>query len=320
MKCPKCGKENNKENSRFCTSCGAKLEQPALEQPKRMNRTKIILLAVICLIIAIGGALSYIIFFDYSPVEVMLLNTNNPGDVLANPQIKNNMLGKEIAYEVCNEAKKGVPVYRIGDGSGPVSVVVAGVHGDQLSSQSAALFLTEYLTGYKIKGTVYVIPFAAPEATEHNTKLVDGVNLNTVANESGTTSNDIVNFVKTHNATAVGDFHGTEPGKNPGKTTIMCSQAPTYESYLLAKDMAYFANDKTMTYTVAGEAYEGAIEDICNLEGIPAVTPLVLSMHGTTTPDALEQSFIQMIALLNANGNFVYDPYTELANYDMQFR
>lgn len=318
MKCDKCGSEN-RNGSKFCRSCGAPFEnnQQINNKKSGISKWKIALVAVICCVIAIAGCLAYIIYFDNSPVEILQLNNKDTGNVYLNSYVASNIPESETVSAVCNATSQGVPIYKIGDGSGPVSLIVAGVHGDQLSSQVAALNLIDYLDGRKITGTVYVIPFAAPGATQDNTKFSDGMNLNTVADEAGTTSNDIVNFAKTNNISAVGDFHGTELGKNPGKTTIMCSQSPTYGSYQLANDMSVLALDTTMTYTVAGVAYDGAIEDECNLAGVPAVTPLVLSTHGQVDQNAVQSSTIQMLALLTANGNLNDDGYNRLANIDI---
>lgn len=312
MKCNKCGAKNNK-NAKFCHSCGEAIEK------KNKPKSKLLLgiIIIICILITIGGISAYIIYYDNSPVEILQLNKNNPGNVLENQEIKSNIPNSEIVSQICEDAKEGVPIYKIGDGSEPVSIIIAGVHGDQLSSQIAALKIIDYLDGRKITGTVYVIPFAAPGATQDNSKLSENVNLNIVANETGTTSNDIVKFAKNNNATAVGDFHGTELGKNPGKTTIMCSKYPTYGSFELAKRMSLLSGEKVMQYTVAGIAYEGAIEDICNLDGTPAVTPLVLSTHGKVNEVSVEESYIQMISLLLANGNINDDQYNKFANLDI---
>lgn len=321
MICPNCGNEN-KEGAQFCRVCGKPLHTTAKNQsPSKKSGISPILIAaiaIIILVVAIGSIMGYIVYFDTSEVEILQLNTKDGGDVLQNPQIAANIPDSEISHQISEAAKSGVPIYKISDGEGPVTLITAGVHGDQLSPQVAAMELIDYLDGRKIKGTVYVIPFAAPGATADNTKLSDGSNLNTVADEAGTTSNDIVNFAKANSVGAVGDFHGTEAGKNPGVTTVMCSKVPTYGSYQLANDMAVLSLDTTWTYSVAGIQYSGAIEDVCNLNGIPAVTPLVLSVHGQVDEISVEESYSQMLALLLANGNLdPNDSYLNLANADI---
>ena len=320
MKCQNCGTENS-DNAKFCKKCGSTIGELVEKPAKKSGFSTSIkaLIIIIALILAIGGAYAYVVYFDVSPVEIEQLTASNSGDVLNNPEIASNIPNSNITDTIIESANSGVPIYKIGDGSGPVTVICAGVHGDQLVPSVAALDLIDYLDGRKIKGTVYVIPFASPEAISDNTKLTDGVNLNTVADEPGTVSNKIVNFAREHNASAVGDFHETQVGKDPGITTIMCSKVPTYESYDLAHDMAGLSLDTTFSYTLAGIAYDGAIEDECNLAGTPAVTPLVVvSDHGQVSQTAVSESYDQMLALLMANGNLDYDDaYLKLANSDL---
>lgn len=316
MKCKNCGTENKGE-SKFCKKCGASLED-APKASSRFSPLKIIGIIIAVLVVLMGSVSTYVIYNDVSATEVMQLSGDSAGDVLKNSQIASNVPDSLVSTQITEAAKNGVPIYKIGDGSAPVSVITAGVHGDQLVPCAAAMKLIDYLDGRKINGTVYVIPFVSPEAISNNTKLTDGVNLNTVADENGTLSNKIVNLAKNSNATAVGDFHETEPGKNPGVTTIMCSQVPTYESYQLANAMSMLSLDTTLTYTVAGVSYDGAIEDTCNLNGVPAVTPLVLvSSHGKVSDAAVTESYTQMLALLLANHNLNPDDlYLKIANID----
>ena len=320
MKCKYCGAEID-PNSRSCKYCGNSIfaNNSQYAAGNRRSPLLIILLVIIILFVAVAGVFAYIVYFDTSPVELMQLSSSVSGDILANPELAGNMPNSNITSQVLQAAKSGVPVYKIGDGKGPVTVIASGVHGDQLVPPVAAMKIINYLDGRKINGTVYVIPFTSPKALEQNTKLTNGVNLNTVADESGTLSNQVVDFAIKNNASAVGDFHETGVGKDPGKTTIMCSQIPTYGSFELANAMSQLSLDTTLTYYVAGIAYDGAVEDELNLKGTPAVTPLVLvSSHGRVQQSAVEESYTQMLALLIANGNLnPNDPYMKLANADL---
>ncbi len=49
----------------------------------------------------------------------------------------------------------------------------------------------------------------------------------------------------------------------------------------------------------AGVKYPGALEDVCNLNGVPAVTCEVLALHGTLNKNRINKSCNQMFALLN---------------------
>lgn len=309
--CTNCG-SRNPDDATYCNSCGKEIK---VNENKSLAKVSIIL--ILTMIVIIGATLTYIVFFDTSPIEYSYLNQKDSGDILKNPNLASNIPSSEEVIKITEMAKNGVPIYQIGDGSGPVSVIVSGVHGDQLSSQIASLKVIDYLSGRKISGTVYIIPYAAPGAISINEKLSNGVNLNTVADEEGTTSNDIIKFVQNKNVTALGDFHGTEAGGDPGKTTIICSQVPCYDSYLLALEMNNYIGHETLTYLVAGISYDGAIEDEANLIGIPAVTPEVLSNHGQVDNVSVDEAFLQMLSLLHANGNLDNSNYNKLANLDL---
>ncbi|HIH35256.1 MAG TPA: zinc-ribbon domain-containing protein [Methanosphaera sp.] len=319
MKCRNCGTENS-DNARFCANCGGQTFETNTKRNKSgLSPLKIFALVVVVLILAISGIFAYVVYFDTSNVELLQLTSSNSGNVLSNSEIANNIPNTEISELITNATNNGVPIYKIGTGEGPVSVISSGVHGDQLVPTIAAMRLINYLDGRKIKGTVYVIPFTSPEAISQNSKLTNGVNLNKAANTEGTASNALVNFAINNNASAVGDFHETEIGKNPGQTTIMCTKIPNYASFQLASDMSSLSWDKTLTYLVAGIEYEGAVEDELNLKGTTAVTPLVqVPSHGKVYDNAVEDSYDQMLALLYVNGNLdPNDAYLHLANADI---
>lgn len=319
MRCRKCGTVNN-DNVRFCINCGNNTFISESDYSNRNSNTlKYVLIAVVMLVVVVSGSLAYIVFFDTSPSEVSLLNTKSGADVLDNQELAGYLPDSDITDEIIAYAGEGVPVYRIGDGSGPVSIITAGVHGDQLNPSVAAMQMVNYLEGRKIKGTVYIIPFVSPSAVSKNTKLTDGVNLNQAADNPGSISYDVVEFAIDNGAGAVGDFHETEIGKNPGVTTIMCTKIPNPNSYELADAMSQLSLDDTLTYLVAGVEYDGAIEDELNLKGVTAVTPLVqVSGHGYVSQGSVRESYTQMLALLYVNGNIdPDDSYQKLANIDI---
>lgn len=320
MKCENCGSDNN-DDAKFCKKCGNSLTQPVEAETKKKGFSPVIiaLLVIVCLVLALGCAYAYVVYYDVSHSEILQLTGSNHGNVLKNSEIASNIPDSEVSDEIVEAAKSGVPIYKIGDGDGPVTVISAGVHGNQLVPSVAAMKLVNYLEGRKIKGTVYVIPFVSPKAISANSELTDGVNLNQVADDPGTVSNAVVEFAKSNGATALGDFHETQVGRDPGFTTIMCSEYPTYGSFQLANSMSGLSLDTTLTYTIAGIAYDGAIEDECNLAGLPAVTPLVVvPSHGKVYDGAVTESYNQMLALLIVNGNLDYDDfYLRIANSDI---
>jgi predicted deacylase len=177
-------------------------------------------------------------------------------------------------------------------------MITAGVHGNELPAQIAALRMINYLNGKQIRGTVYIIPFVAPSSTAKNTRLWNGKNLNSVANVDGTPSNQIINKAKELQVNALGDFHSTKPGGVPGKNSVFCTKTPTYESYNIANFVSQQTGFALISYNRAGAEYPGAVEDVSNLAGIPAVTCEVLSSHGSVASGSVDKSYNQMMAFL----------------------
>jgi len=54
-------------------------------------------------------------------------------------------------------------------------------------------------------------------------------------------------------------------------------------------------------YKKAGVEYPGALEDVCNLKGVPSVTCEVLSPHGSVAQGSVGRSFTQMVLFLQYN-------------------
>jgi predicted deacylase len=269
-----------------------------------MSFNKKIIISVILLLVVIASGISaYVLFFMPSPVEVELINSYTGGDVLKNKEISQNINQSRLTNDIVAMAKQGTPVVKFGNGEGPSTLIVTGVHGDQLSPQIASLKLIDYLHGKKINGTVYIIPFDIPSSTELNQKEWNGLNPNKIADEPNNPTNDVVIFAENNGIDVVGDFHSSKPGGDPGVDTIMCTQYPTYDSYLLAEEISSTSKDFPLNYYIAGWVYDGALEDTLNLRGIPSVTGISVSNHGVVTPKAVDTTFNQMIGILKANGN-----------------
>lgn len=224
------------------------------------------------------------------------------GDVTKNSVIKKNLPKSKITTQVVNAAKKGTPIVKFGNGNGPKTLIVAGVHGSELSSQVASMKLINYLDKKKnIKGTIYVIPFVAPKATSKNQRYFNGKNLNSIANKKGSITNKIVLFAKENNITVVGDFHCTMPGGNPGKNIIMGTKVPTSKSAEMAIGISKLTGHAYKNYYMAGVEYPGALEDVMNLNGIASVTCEVKTPHGKIASGSVTASYRQMLAFLKYN-------------------
>ena len=255
--------------------------------------------ALVCFL---GILITFSTVSSASAAQVQVIYSGTGGDLTQNKLVYNNIPKTTLTSQVISAAKKGTPMVTFGDGSGPKVMIVAGVHGNELPASVAAMRLINYLNGKSIKGTIYVIPFVSPYSTSKSTRYWNGQNLNSVANKAGTPTNKILSLAKQYKIKALGDFHSTRPGGVPGKTSILCTKYPTYESYRIASYVSKQTASSLISEYKAGASYPGALEDVCNLARIPAVTCEVKSTHGTLAYGSTTKSYSQMMAFLRYEG------------------
>ena len=94
-------------------------------------------------------------------LELEIISSESGGFISANRNIFNCIKLSDNSKFILNQAIKGTPMIRIGDGS-PKIMLVAGVHGNELAPQISALKLIDALFNSDINGTAYIIPFASP--------------------------------------------------------------------------------------------------------------------------------------------------------------
>ena len=230
-------------------------------------------------------------------VSLTVLKWGNKGNVGSVHIIKNNMPNNVWVKKAVAATKKGLPLLKFSGGKGKTVFMTAGVHGNEISSQVAAMKLIKYLTKHPIKGTVYLIPFVNVKAITHKVRFTD-VDYNRVANRHGTISNKIVKLVSKYDCDYYGDFHTTQPHGVPGKNVVMCSKTPNLKSYKLGKYISKKCGVSKIVYSYAGEVYPGAIDDNVNKIGIPAVLTEVMLPHNTVTKKTVDLSFAMMKSLL----------------------
>ena len=223
---------------------------------------------------------------------------NSGGVVTKNKKIKANLPDSALVRKMVYLAKSGTPVVKFQGGNGKVVLITAGVNGNELSSQIAALKLIKHLESNPINGTVYIMPFMHPKATEKNVRDYN-IKLNRNANVKGTISYKTVQLIVKYKCDAYGDFHCTKPGGVPGKNVAMGTYNPTGESATIAKYIAKKSNVKCLIYNEAGVEYPGALEDVVSLKGIPAVTCEVIAPRGTIVSGSVSKSLSMMKSLLN---------------------
>ena len=233
-------------------------------------------------------------------VTMTILKWGNKGDVSKIKLIKKNMPNNEWVKKAVAATKKGNPLLKFVGGKGKVIFMTAGVHGNELSSQVAAMKIINHLTKNPIKGTVYIIPFVNIKAISHKVRHT-GTDYNRVAHKSGTISNKIVKLVVKYKCDAYGDFHTTQPGGVPGKNIVMGSKTPATKCAAMTKYIAKYAKVNKRIYKYAGEQYPGALADNVNKKGIKGVICEVMLPHNTVTAKTVTTSFNMMKALLKFN-------------------
>jgi predicted deacylase len=229
--------------------------------------------------------------------NITTISHETKGEIEKNIHLMEHVPESKILKELTNTARSGTPLLRIGYGF-PKVMITAGIHGNELPPQVAAIRLIEKLSNVELNGTIYLIPFAVPHATMENSRRFKGVDVNRAASKGGFISNNILNAIKTLKISAVADFHSTKPGSNPGVESVFCSKNPCYKSYLMARHITEATSSKIICHKEAGALYNGALEDECNLEGVPAVTCEVVSQNGLITNESPERSYLQMISYL----------------------
>lgn len=233
--------------------------------------------------------------------KIKIYKWKSGANVKRNKKIKSHIPKSSLVKKVVKAAKKGTPLVVFKGGKGKKVYITAGVHGNELSSQIAAMKLIKYLTSHPISGTVYIMPFINPKGTASNVRDYHGVHLNQKANVKGTISYKVVKLITKFKCDAYGDFHCTRPGGNPGKNIAMGTYNPTAKSAVMAKFISKKSNVHVLIYKTAGKEYPGALEDVVNLKHIPAVTCEVITPHGKIAKGSIGKSLSMMKSLLKFN-------------------
>lgn len=231
-------------------------------------------------------------------IGIRIIFPETAGDIRKNQFIMQNVPKSLLTEKIIENALKGTPMIKIGDGN-PKLMLNAGIHGNELPPQIAALKMADNLALQDIKGTVFIIPFAVPHATIHGSRIFDGFDMNRTASKKGYLSNKIVKMATSLKINSFADFHSTKPHSNPGVESIFCSKKPCPQSYEIAEHIKKATSSRIICHNVAGTHYSGALEDECNLSGIPAVTCEVVSQNNKLDSGSQERSYLQMEGYLD---------------------
>lgn len=195
----------------------------------------------------------------------------------------------------------GTPIFKLGHGDTKL-LILSGVHGNELSPQIANLRLLNELIDKDLSATLFFIPFAAPKSTMNSERTFNSLDLNRSAHINNSLSNLIINAVLDLEINFVGDFHSTSENSNPGYESIFSSKSPSPESFLIANYISHDVGSEVISFDFAGSSYKGAVEDVCNLRGVPAVTCEVLCPFSHVREDSVKTSLAQMKSFIGYFG------------------
>lgn len=230
-------------------------------------------------------------------MEISHLSYASGGFISANKNIFNNINLSESSKLILEESIKGTPFIKIGNAC-PKVMMIAGIHGNELSPQIAILSLIDEILNMDLNGTVYIVPFASPKSSMNNSRFFDSKDLNRTAHIEGSISNAILKKAEELKVSGIGDFHSTAPKSNPGKEGVFCTRDPSPESFYMARFIASVTGSEALNYPKAGIPFKGALEDEANLRGIPAITCEVLAPIGFASLATSKRSLVQMKSFL----------------------
>lgn len=238
---------------------------------------------------------------QFENLEMGYISEFSGGYISRNRDILNHLELSSLNQFILEKSVYGTPIFKVGNG-GKKILVLSGIHGNELPPQIANVYLINELLNKELTNTVYLIPFAAPKSSMNNERIFNELDLNRASHIKNSVSNLIMQAIKQLGIIAVGDFHSTSFNSNPGCESIFSSKSPASESFLMANYISRNVGSELISFDFAGSMYKGAIEDVCNLNGIPSVTCEVLSPFGNVGRGTVETSFNQMKSFLSYFG------------------
>ena len=247
--------------------------------------------------------MNFEILDDFNGLEIGFISKNSGGYISKNKYIFEEIELTPLNQFILEQSVFGTPIFKLGSGGANI-LLISGIHGNELPSQAASLKLLEELINIDLNNTVYMIPFAAPKATMNNERTFNSRDLNRSAHIKNSLSNLIMQAIEELKINFVGDFHSTAKNSNPGFESIFSSRNPSPESCLIANYISAQTGSKVISFEFAGKIYKGAVEDVCNLNGVPAITCEVLSPFALVGKGSVEKSLMQMKSFLSYFGIF----------------
>lgn len=198
---------------------------------------------------------------------ISYLDTKVGGNVLANPEISQNIPRTDLSTKIFSMTKKGSVVVKLGNGNGPKLLISTGIHGNEEEANIAVMKYLEYIKHQKFNGTLYIIPFDIPRDTAINSRNYKGVDPNRNINVKGTPGWKIVQFAKAHGIKYILDVHsGSEV---PSKGCIYINNNRKLEE----KNWSNYIKLKTNSYiTFNGLSSSSMLRCYASSQGINTLT------------------------------------------------
>ncbi len=234
---------------------------------------------------------------EFDNLEMDYVSDFSGGYISRNGNLLKELELNELAQFILEKCVYGTPVFKLGD-CGTKILIMSGIHGNELSPQIANVKLMNNFIGRDLNATLYFIPFASPKSTMYNERTFNERDLNRSAHIKNSLSNLIVEKIEDLGIDFVGDFHSTAYNSNPGIESVFSSKSPSPESFLIANYISRDVGSDIISFDFAGASYKGAVEDVCNLKRIPAVTCEVLCPFGNVVRGSVEKSLAQMKSFL----------------------
>lgn len=238
---------------------------------------------------------------QFDNLEVNYISNFSGGYISKNKNLFEKLQLSKLTQFILEKSVYGTPIFKLGN-KGNKLLILSGVHGNELPPQIANVNLLNGLINKDLNNTIYFIPFASPKSTMKNERTFNSMDLNRSAHIKNSLSNLIINAIDDLGIDFVGDFHSTAYNANPGFESIFSSKSPTPESYLMANHISQDVGSEIISFDYAGASYKGAVEDVCNLKGVPAVTCEVLCPFANVASGSVEKSYSQMVSFLTYFG------------------
>ncbi|MCE5214158.1 MAG: succinylglutamate desuccinylase/aspartoacylase family protein [Methanobacterium sp.] len=235
---------------------------------------------------------------------IYILDNTVGGNVLANPEISQNIPKTDLSNQIFEMTKQGSVVVKLGNVNGPKLLISAGIHGNEEEANIAVMKYLEYVKDLNFNGTLYVVPFDIPIDTALNSRIYNGQDPNRIANISGTPGWNIVKFAQTEGIEYLLDVHS---GGGVYSTGLIYINSPATQT-IKEKNWTNYIKSQTGCYISTDSADSpGMIRNYANSKGINSIT-IEVERDNIPTATAAETEFKLIIAAAQYLGFPGYNP------------